>query len=214
MVQCNFDLDFRLKGDPKSEELSIKFSNENIPIQANIHFNQRHRSLEEIDDDYLNFMNEKGMKIFHDFLRDPKKTELFELLLTTINLFGDALTENILHKRIINLFTIMELLLLKDKNVPILDSLKKYLPILITDNIEVRKEIKENIDKLYEIRSKAIHHSKYEDFQVEQLAKLQEYLFLLLKKLIQLSDSFETKDQVLSEIDRAINSVIWELEKS
>ncbi len=213
-VRCDFDLDFLLKGDPKSEEFSIKYSKEKKPLVANLHFNRKSYELLEIDDEYLDFMKEKGMGNFHDFLCNPKGTELCELIVKTIDLFGAALSVDNLHLRIINLFTISEFLLLKGNDIPILDSLKKYFPILISEDKNERSEIKRILTSLYSVRSSAIHHGIYKDFQLQDLSKFQWYLFSMLKKLISLSKVYDTKDEVLEEIDDSIAGLNWKPGKS
>lgn len=208
-IRCDFDLDFLLKGDPKSEELSIKYSDEKKPLSANLHFNRKSYEVLEIDDEYLDFINKEGMLEFHTFLSNPKDTELFELIIKTIDLFGPALAIDNLHLRIINLFTIAEFLLLKGSDVPILDALKKYFPILISEDQAERSEIKRVLTSLYSIRSAAIHHGNYKDFQLDDLSKFQKYLFRMLKKLISLSPVYSTKDEILKEIDESIVGVSW-----
>ena len=136
------------------------------------------------------------------------------MIVKTIDLFGAALSVDNLHLRIINLFTISEFLLLKGNDIPILDSLKKYFPILISEDKNERSEIKRILTSLYSVRSSAIHHGIYKDFQLQDLSKFQWYLFSMLKKLISLSKVYDTKDEVLEEIDDSIAGLNWKPGKS
>jgi hypothetical protein len=58
---------------------------------------------------------------------------------------------------------------------------------------------------MYSIRSSLIHHGNRKDFKMDNLRQLQICLFMLITTLINKSHRFKTKQDILSEIDEAIN---------
>jgi hypothetical protein len=150
-----------------------------------------------------------GLHRYSLFLKDfeQNKNELTILIVESIRKFSSALSQRDLHKRIVELYTLLEALLLPDESSPILESTTKYLPILIEKDIEKRRECAKQIKLMYSVRSKLIHHGKRIDFDIDSLRKIQAYILTLLFNLITESSSHKTKAEVLKEIDDALLGV-------
>ncbi|MEB4761448.1 MULTISPECIES: HEPN domain-containing protein [Chryseobacterium] len=125
-------------------------------------------------------------------------------IINSIQLFARAIYQNNLNKRVIELFTQLESVILSDSNEPILNCLTKYISKLVTKNIEERKFIILLLKEMYGIRSSYVHHAKQREINIQSLGKFQYYIHNLITILIELSTSHTTKDTILKEIDDAI----------
>ena len=153
-------------------------------------------------------INREGLKLIHDFLIKTsfKKTELEALILNAIGNFSKAIATLDLHERNIFLFTVLESLLLSSEEVPIIESIVKYLPKLITTDFEERKLIITTTKEMYGVRSAMVHHAKKKIFKIESIRIIQVCCRGLILSLITLSNQQKTKAGILKEIDDRIMS--------
>lgn len=198
----SFDIDSRVRFAPKSEvvltrphdisEFVITMTPDQYPYE-----------LYEFE---WGMMHELKLQLFSNFLLELKeeKSELEELIINSIGRYSGALSERDLHKRIVDLYTILESLLIKDRTSPILDSVTKYLPMIVEKDIPKRRECAKLVRSLYDVRSGYIHHGKKMDFDVLELRNLQMYVVSLLLNLIIDSKKHNLKQAFLNEIDDAI----------
>lgn len=203
-VKTSFDIDSRTTENLENEILVFETTNLNgVSIEK-----FRIPSNQNINDKTWKIITSRGLEHFHFFLLSiDQKTELTELeslICNSIQLFAFSITINNLNRRIVELFTLLESLLLQDSNVPILDSLTKYLSKLLTKNISERKEIISLIKEMYSIRSSYVHHAFNKEFDINKLGKFQVLIHMLILKLIELSKTHNTKKTILDEIDEAI----------
>jgi hypothetical protein len=153
-------------------------------------------------------MNEYGIGHVHTFILRTanKKTELEELIYNAIQNFSKAIAMHDLHERVVEVFTVLESLLLPDDTSPIIDSVCRYLPRLVTPDIEERKMIIATIKEMYKVRSSMVHHAKRRDFTMNQLMTVQICTRGLILNLISQTPAKQTKREILHEIDEKIIS--------
>lgn len=161
-----------------------------------------------IDEARWREMHELGLGEFSDFLLsyDEEENELKSLIANSITRYGNAISETSLHQRVVELFTILESLLLKDEKALIAESVAKYLSRLVYTgkHKDKRKECMNLIREMYKVRSGLIHHAKRVDFKIEDLRLLQICVVYLLLALIRKLKDHTTKKSILEEIDDAI----------
>lgn len=148
----------------------------------------------------------KGLYGFHLFLLEKDKTdcELSNLIINSIKLYAQAISTEDLHKRIVDLFTIYESLLLKDENVGIIENVCRYASKLVFEKVEDRKYLIDLIKEMYQVRSAVVHHAKKKQFDMEKLFRLQLSIVILLNNLIKKLPLHQTKKSLLDEIDYEI----------
>lgn len=201
-IPLDFDIDLRAK----TQMNNFIFSH-NVGSMEDFTYSMN-RSFERatIDENNIKYMNDLHLPVIVNFVFSSKsKNELSEMIINAISNFADALSTKKIQKRIAEIFTIYESLLVPNNSSPILDSLTKYGPKLITNDSEERKELKKLFQDFYAVRSSLMHHGLYKSFDMEGLRKLQFCLLLLIIKLIELSQFHQNKSDVLLEIDEAIN---------
>lgn len=199
----NFDIDSRVKFASKSEVIFTRAENELDEFTITLYGpSGRHR----IGDQQWTFMVRRGLASFHTFLlklsEDP--TELETLIINSIKRYGNAMSSHNLHQRIVELFTILESLLLLNTNTPIIESVCRYCSKLAFKEVEERKQSIEILKTMYDVRSKLIHHGKEVAFEMGNLRKLQYIVVILLEVLIGKTKQHISKQSLLQEIEDAI----------
>ena len=160
----------------------------------------------KIDEKEFNLILQRRLNNFHIFLlnKDKFDTELKRIIVNSIKKYASAISNIDLNQRIVDLFTILESLLLKDENVAIIESVCKYCSKLVFKKIEDRKYSISLLKKMYSIRSAMVHHANRKEFEMDELRKLQVIVLLLFTELIKRLETHETKNSILQEIDDEI----------
>ena len=150
-----------------------------------------------------NELLKRNLGQFHKYLKERHlhKSELSNLIDASIQMYAEAITQTDLNTRIVQLFTILESLLLKNTDSPIINSVTKYLSRLIFKNVDDRKEIIDVLKKLYKVRNAKIHHAKKKKFELSDLRKLQISILMLLLSLISKINRHPSKQSILEQID-------------
>lgn len=197
-----FDIDRNARGNHKNNYL-IQDIKKPYYFTINHSINQKFYTLDKKvwENSILN-----QLSIFHNFLlnRTKDESELSSLITLSISRFSDALSKDDLNQRIVDLFTILESLLLNNEESNIVENISKYCSKLVSKKTDERKEIMTLIKKMYKIRSSLIHHGKYKIFEIEDLRKLQAVVIALLINLIGKINTHNSKHSILKEIDDAI----------
>ena len=147
-------------------------------------------------------------KIFINRIFSQSRTELEEILIATIKTFSRALSCTNDYDRVVDLCSILDTLILVDDNVEIKQSLKRYVPIIISNTPNIRKTIRDDIDVMYKIRSQYIHHRKT-GIKITKRKK-HEYNYIVFKLLTEFviianAEKYKTVKDVLKKIDAKLN---------
>jgi hypothetical protein len=200
--KISFDIDSRV-----SEALTAEIIVKNTFVENDINIIQ-HRipNFHQINNEYIKRLTLRNFNFFHNFLLTlgVEKTELQQLCVNAIRRFGKALTSNNLNQRVVELFTIMESLVVPNPQSNIQESLTLYCSKLIHSEKEDRIKLIKLIKKMYDVRSAYIHHAVEKDFDVNDLQELQQSVQALIGNLIQKSRQYQNKSSILKEIDDAI----------
>ena len=159
-----------------------------------------------INEEILNSMRHRNFETFSSFLKnvEAQQTELGALIKNAIHDFANSMTNPDLHSRTAQIFSVIESLLLPNDNAPIIDSLKKYCPRIVTKNADDRSKISSMLSQMYNVRSGIVHHAKRIKFEISDLAQLQRVTNWLCRNLIHKLVTHSTKKAVLDEIDEAL----------
>ena len=197
----DFDIDRRVMANDafetivRTEDDDYEFSLDFAPGFVMYHFTE-----EQIDQIFI-----RGKNFIH-LISIENKNELQKLLILSINRFSLSISNKDLHKRVIDLFTIWESLLLPDTSASIMDSVTMYGSKLLRRTIEERKEFTKFLKRMYEIRSAMVHHAKRKDIDIADLHRLQMDTVGLIEVLtVKSLINHQTKKSVLDEIDNAIH---------
>ncbi len=198
----SFDIDQRTKENFRNEVYLVKVKESNsftidyhrAPGQHQIYDQEWHR----ISNRHFAVFNEFFLSITND------NSELQNLIVNSIKRYGAAISNHSLHQRVLELFTVLESLLLPSTESNILESVCKYCSKLVAKDAENRKKVIDLLRSMYQIRSQLVHHGKELEIVLEDLRELQTIVRFLLVKLIQKTSTHRSKNAILTEIDDAI----------
>lgn len=202
LSRLSFDIDSRVS-EALSSQILIKNINRNNDISIT---KRRLPAFHQINDAYLYRLNHRNLQFFNSFLSNlsSEQNELQKILINAIRRLGKALSNYNLNQRIVELFTIMESLVVPNAQANILESLTRYSSKLIHKNREDRIKLIKLIKHMYSIRSSYVHHANELDFEIDDLSKLQISVQNLIGRLIEKSREHTDKASILKEIDDAI----------
>jgi len=201
--KIGFDIDSRVRFSDRSE---VIISNANNEFEMfNINFSSRNNLMKNWNAQWIEIILQR-VKIFNDFLGSlsDEPTELELLIINSFKRYGNAISNHNHHQRVVELFTILESLLLTDNSLQIIDSVCRYSSRLVVSTLSERKELISLLKRMYDVRSKLIHHGKEVDFKEEDLRYLQQIIFSLINVLIDKAKLHTTKQSILNDIDDAI----------
>ena len=151
------------------------------------------------------YLKDYTLKSISDFLISKKNDELHNLIKQSIGFLGSALSTKDMHFRIIQLFTIIESLILEDVNdKSIGKKTKNRIAKLFTDDEKSRQKIKELIDEFYYVRNKMIHKALRLEIDIQNLSKFQILVFETLLKYIAYTEKYTSKNEIINEINAKI----------
>ena len=163
----------------------------------------------EIDDEYWKFLIEHDLPLFESFLSNiqNKETELKKIIIASIQNLSEALSIRDKYKRVVQLCSILDTIALKDTEVGIKESIRKYIPILVAPIGNKRKIAQDIISKMYDIRSQYIHHAKKNPFTERDLYALHWTVFLLIRRMIIETNNHNSMKEILQEIEDKFMSI-------
>ena len=207
-VYTDFDIEYRVRLNPRMQFLTMEIE----MIVDGVSINPKDLLLHEqrnpnhffLTKEYYQRMVEQGFDIVSAFISKPRKNEIGDLVKKGIQLFAVAISTGDIYRRIVDLFIIIESFLIRNETEPILTSLTKYFPKLVTKKPEDRNLVKQALTSLYSVRSAVVHHGKNKKVDLQELAILQTSIRIMIIRFIEMSYKNEKKDSILNEIDEAI----------
>lgn len=203
----DFDIEYRVKLNPSMNFLSMEIEMDGEAINpkdllSHIHRNANHFILSKI---YLQMMLTNGFGLVSNFIAKPTDNEVGRLIRQSIQLYAFAMSTSDMHRRVVDLFTIIESFLIKDENEPIQSSIIKYFPKIVTGKLEDRTLIKKILPEMYAVRSAMVHHGKRKEIDINNLRILQRAIRIMIINYVNLAKKHGTKFSILKEIDEAMD---------
>jgi len=136
-----------------------------------------------------------------------KNTELDNIIMRSIRQFSITLSTKNQYERIVKLCSILDAAILKDNEAGIKESLKKYIPILVSDNLDMRKKVQDTLDLMYSVRSGYIHHGKECKVEFQEIMDLNIIVMSTIMRFLQLRSTYDSPKMIIEAIDKLQLSV-------
>ena len=182
---------------------------DSLHVNANINYHTV-----KLDDIFIQKLDEHcktEYAIFIDRIYNQENTELEKLLIPAIRTYSKMLSSNNNYDKVVDLCSILDSLILLDEKGSIKQALKKYVPLIVTDTSENRQFIKKNIEKMYDMRSKYIHHrNTKENITRKDLFNYSVIVFTLITQLVIFANrnKYKTMKEIIKVIDDKIKNTI------
>jgi len=189
--KSKFGLDFKIHYQPQlvhyaevNNELSITMSNQNDTFEIS-------------DSDFeAKFM--AIFKLLSDFIKHHKQTELNRIILQSINMFGNAISTFDIHWRGVLMIQILESIMLKDDQMNDLEGkAKTRISKLISQDHNLKTQIKDDLSHVYQIRHKLMHKAKKIQIDLVKFTNTQTNIGSMIMMLLDLNKQFETKEELI-----------------
>ena len=142
-----------------------------------------------------------------DVSDNNRNSETDNFIIRSIRLFSAALSTKNSYEKVVKLCSILDAAVLKNSEVGIKESLKKYMPILVTEDLKKRESVQESIEKMYGIRSDYIHRGKEGKIEVEDIVEMNLIVFFTIMRFLQLRTTYKSPEMLLDTIDKLQISV-------
>lgn len=165
-----------------------------------------------LTDSIINSINRFNYQDFLSLYEDcqmPSCSDACKTLRLAIHKYSNALSETDKHERVTSLCSVLDMLVL-DGNKSVVASLKKYIPILLEQETDLRDELSKFIGRMYDIRSKYLHHGNSNTKVAWQdVYYLSFIVFNLIHKLSLLRNGYPDLQGVYNAIDKKMNEIIF-----
>lgn len=188
-----------------------------------VYDSQKETLHKEIKTNYLPFCIDEREKAIFDtnaafssmshFLTDyyitlnHKHTELDKIIMRSIRQFSITLSTKNQYERIVKLCSILDAAILKDNEAGIKESLKKYIPILVSEDLTMRETVKQTLELMYSVRSDYIHHGKEVKVEFQEIIDLNIIVLSTIIRFLQLRSTYESPKMIIKAIDKLQLSV-------
>lgn len=187
--------------EPKKEELQKEWTN------SYVHF--------ELNDKEKKLLYKNGaLNLMENLMAEcnlsvnNRNSEIDKFIIRSIRLFSAALSTKNQYEKVVKLCSILDAAVLKNSEVGIKDALKKYLPILVSDDLKMRESVQDTIEKMYGIRSDYIHHGKDDEkMDSKEIIELNIIVFSTIMRFLQLRTKHKSTKMIIEAIDNLQLSV-------
>lgn len=197
---ATLDIDRNIMGMPCILALTHKVEEEKLNVEYVVR-GQKY----VIDGSFIAILKRSMMNQFALFMESyyntAEHTELDTIIKRSISKYNKALSTENVHERVVSFCSILDAIILSDNEVGIKESLKKYIPVLISDNLEQRKEWKKSINEMYDIRSQYIHHGKEPKISPNQIVRFSGIVYCTLARLIGMRKKYKSVKEIQSDLD-------------
>ena len=182
--------------DPETDKRTVNFSRRRMPAT--------------IDDKILNhtYQIDSFIQLYNDYYSESSNS-LCNVLKNAIHKYSNAVSTIDIYERVVLFCSILDMLVLDKNKKGIIINLKKYIPILIENEVDKRQELSDFISKMYKVRSEYIHHAERIRVNWEDVYFLGFIVFTLMCKLLSIRNQFENLDEVYSDVEKQMNSIIY-----
>ena len=205
---ASMDIDRNIMETPCSVVLTHKMGDEKLNVEQ---VQQGKKYV--IDVSFITILKRSMMNLFATFMKNyydcETHSELDEIIKRGISRYSKALSTQNRYERVVGFCSILDAIVLSDNEIGIKESLKKYVPIFISNDLDQRKDLKKTINEMYEVRSQYIHHGNELDITTEQISRYSGNVYCTLVRLIQLRKEYKTIKEILSIVDNKMMGVLF-----
>lgn len=199
-ILATLDIDKNIMGMPCTLTFTRKAGEESLNVEHVVR-GQKY----VIDGFFISILKRSMMNQFalfmESFYNTAEHTELEKIIKRSISKYNKALSTENVHERVVAFCSILDAMILSDNEVGIKNSLKKYIPVLISDNLEDRKEWKNTINEMYDFRSQYIHHGKEPKISPNQIVRYSGIVYCTLARLIGMRKKYKSVKEIQSDLD-------------
>lgn len=196
-----FEIDTRCKFQPHGIGLSEELGSKSPTISMNSNIKNT-----ILDVEFIDWMTHPERSVLIETIDSKSQNELIQLVIDSVKRYSKALSMSNPYDKIVAIMTVWESLLLPNDKAPIKQTLLKYGPKLILDDLKQRRDLKALLNKYYSIRSNYLHHSIESKLDEKETFDILSHTLSLIIVILHSSKKFNSKKDLLNMVDDAMDS--------
>lgn len=197
---------FDIDSDFVTKEMSCFFYKEldsdNLQnIYAHLHANRHPASINKTVLESVAKWNIKDFESLYSIVFSANAKSIHKVLQRACHIYSQSFSINNLHERVVLLCTVLDTLSTNERlgKVP---QLQKYLPSLVLINESLSEDLKQFIDKIYEIRSAYIHNAEEKSISENDVDKLEKIVYRVILQMVRNSTKYSSTKEICAAIDK------------
>ena len=197
---------FDIDGDFVTKEMFCFFHKEldsdNLQnIYAHLHANRHPASINKTVLESVAKWNIKDFESLYSIVFSANAKSIHKVLQRACHIYSQSFSINNLHERVVLLCTVLDTLSTNERlgKVP---QLQKYLPSLVLINESLSEDLKQFIDKIYEIRSAYIHNAEEKSISENDVDKLEKIVYRVILQMVRNSTKYSSTKEICAAIDK------------
>jgi hypothetical protein len=155
---------------------------------------------EYLDNKTIENLFSAGLNILDKLLQLEERNPFQKKLLDSLILYSRSVVSKDIADKLVYILASLESIFLRNNSEPIQQNLGERIAFLIGDSMDKRKRITRVMRDIYGLRSRFVHHGvSINDY--EKMREFMMYAWQAIISLIQISNSVQTMDDLLDELD-------------
>ncbi len=191
---------FNILGSERNDRVNCQFYKEGV-VDRTLEYLEHSYKLRTISKQDMEETRRLGLDIINDVLIKSKKSEFQEKVLDALDLYSKSTMLPGPEDKLIYILSAIESMLLKDTGEPIQKNLGERMAFFVGKTPEERIAIKADVENIYNIRSKFLHHG-YTIEESEMLAGFMRTAWNFIIKLIGEINKYNTKLEFIEHFEK------------
>ena len=158
----------------------------------------------ELSDGAVAEYRQEGLDVLSDLLLKDKLTEFHGDLLQALLIYSQSSTANDVAEKLIYILVAIESMFVMNMQEALQSNIRERMAFFAGTTVDERLAIKDNVTKIYDIRSSFLHHGQ--NVGIDKLDAIQELMvtaWQCLQAMVQLAaDDSMTKDEIFKTLEK------------
>lgn len=158
----------------------------------------------ELSDGAVAEYRKEGLGVLSDLLLKDKLTDFQGELLQALLIYSKSSTAHDVAEKLIYILVAIESMFVMNKQEALQSNIRERMAFFAGMTVEERLAIKDNVTKIYDIRSSFLHHGQH--VGIDKLDAIQEFMvtaWRCLQAMVQLAvDDSTTKDEIFKMLEK------------
>ena len=191
---------FNILGTERKDKVTCFTFDEN-EIGSAVEYFERSFKVRTLTTQDLEEINRLGLTTLNRILVKPKKSGFEEKVLDALGLYSKSTLLSEPQDKLVYMLSAIESILLKNISEPIQKNIGERMAMLIGKTYDERKAIINDVDNIYRIRSRFLHHG-YTIDELELLARFMKSVWKFVITLIGKVEEFKTKEEFIEHLEK------------
>ncbi len=153
-----------------------------------------------VSDQEITMMKQAGLEQLSALLAKEKRSQFEESFLSSLFLYSEAALSKNITDKLLHIIGALEMILLRNETEPIQQNVSERIAFVIGRDVEERKAIISNFKKVYNIRSRFVHHGIGSD-EIDLIQEFMKYASAFFMSAIGTTEHYPTSEAFIGAIE-------------